>query len=331
MGVVEVVRAGLVEARHSVQVVVADSRGSLLASVGDVDGLTYYRSAAKPLQALPLLDEGVVQRFGLTDAELALCCASHEGEREHVEGVRSILRKAGVDESLLRCGAHLPFSEQATRALLAGGGQPARVHNNCSGKHAGMLALASAMAWDPVDYHLPHHLVQLRMLDEIRRWTLLERDQIRTGIDGCGVVCFAVPLHVIAASFARFAVAAQTDEGPRRVVAAMTAHPFMVGGTGRTCTDVMRQADGRAFVKLGAEGVYVGGVPEQGLGFAIKVADGGQRAVEVALVRVLAELGVLSGEDVEVLREHANPTLRNTRGEEVGEIRAAFDLADVVV
>ncbi|MCH7531982.1 MAG: asparaginase [Gemmatimonadetes bacterium] len=330
MGVVEVVRGDLVEARHSLRIVVADHEGAVVASIGDVDELTYYRSAAKPLQALPLVEEGVVDRFGLSDAELALCCGSHEGETEHVAGARSILRKAGLEESLLRCGPHLPFSPEATRALLAGGGQAACVHNNCSGKHAGMLALAAALAWDPVDYHLPEHPVQLRMLDEIRRWTELSSEEIRTGVDGCGVMCFAVPLRDMAASFARFAAAAARDEGAKRVVNAMTAHPFMVGGTGRTCTDVMKRAAGRAFVKVGAEGVYAGGVTERGLGFAIKVVDGGRRAVEVALVRVLSELGVLSSDDVDALRQHANPTLYNTRGEEVGEIRAAFDLAGAI-
>ena len=229
MGVVEVVRGDLVEARHSLRVVVADHAGAVVASIGDVEEPTYYRSAAKPLQALPLAEEGVVDRFDLSQAELALCCGSHEGEAEHVAAVRSILHKAGLEESFLRCGAHLPFSAEATRVLLTGGGQAERVHNNCSGKHAGMLALAAALDWDPVDYHLPEHPVQRRMLDEIRRWTELGSEQIRTGIDECGVVCFAVPLRDIAASFARFAAAATPGEAVKRVVSAMTEHSFMVG------------------------------------------------------------------------------------------------------
>jgi L-asparaginase II len=331
MDVVEIVRGDLVEARHVIRVAVVDDTGAVAASIGDVEELTYYRSVAKPLQALPLVEEGVVDRFDLSQAELALCCGSHEGETAHVAAARSILRKAGVEESLLRCGAHLPFSPEANRALLTGGGQAERVHNNCSGKHAGMLALATALDWNPIDYHLPEHPVQLRMLDEIRRWTGLASEQIQTGIDGCGVVCFAVPLRDIAASFARFATAATQNEAVKRVVSAMTAHSFMVGGTGRTCTDVMKRAAGRTFVKVGAEGVYAGGVTEQGLGFAIKVADGGRRAAEVALVRVLSELGVLSSDDVTALRQHANPTVFNTRGEEVGQIRAAFDLVGATV
>ena len=327
MSAVEIVRAGVVESRHEVHIAVCDASGSLIAETGEASGPTFYRSAAKPLQALPLVEEGIADRYSLTPAELALCCASHEGEAEHVEGVRSILAKAGVDESLLTCGPHAPFSQRSADALARDGVEPQRIHNNCSGKHAGMLALAVGMGWEPVDYHLPDHPVQRRMQAEIERWTGLPRVTIATGIDGCGVVCFAVPLDVMATSFARFADAARSEEPVSRIVAAMTSHPFMVGGTGRTCTDVMEVGRGAVFVKLGAEGVYAGGVPERGLGFAIKVADGGRRAVEVALVHTLAELGVLASIQVEALAQHGRPDQTNTRGEVVGSIRPAISLS----
>ena len=206
------------------------------------------------------------------------------------------------------------------------GGQAMPIHNNCSGKHAGMLALAVGMGWDPVDYHLPGHPVQDRMLREILRWTGLGETEVATGVDGCGVVCFAVPLFQIAKSFARFSVAAADNEGPAEIVRAMTTHPFMVGGTGRACTQVIEAAAGKAFVKLGAEGTYIGGIPASGLGFAIKVEDGGRRAVEVALVKVLEELGVLTEAAVTAISHHGNPIVYNTRGEAVGEIRPAFHL-----
>jgi L-asparaginase II len=326
MNVVEVVRGDVVEARHTVHIAVADADGRVVARAGNIDGLTYYRSSAKPLQALPLVEEGVTSRFGISLPELALCCASHEGEPEHVATARSILSKIGVDEGLLRCGPHLPLGTEASQALLMLGGQAMPIHNNCSGKHAGMLALAVGMGWDPVDYHLPGHPVQDRMLREILRWTGLGEGQVPTGVDGCGVVCFAAPLYQIAKSFARFAVATAHDEGPAEIVRAMTTHPFMVGGTGRACTQVMEVTAGRAFVKLGAEGAYTGGIPAEGLGFAIKVEDGGRRAVEVALVRVLQALGVLTEAEASTICHHGNPIVYNTRGEAVGEIRAAFDL-----
>jgi L-asparaginase II len=323
---VEVVRGGTVESRHTVHVAVQDARGRTLAAVGDPSVLTFHRSAAKPMQALPLVEEGVVERFGLTPSELALCCASHEGEPRHVDGARSILGKAGADEGLLRCGPHLPYSEAAAHALVEAGASPGRIHNNCSGKHAGMIALAVAMGWDPADYHRAEHPVQQRMAREVTRWSGLAAERIPTAVDGCGVVCFATPLDVMAGAFARYVAEADAGEPAATVVEAMTAHPFMVGGTGRTCTDVMELAGDRVFVKLGAEGVYGGGVRGLGIGFAIKVADGGRRAVEVALVRVLASLGVLDAAEVQSLSDHGNPVLRNTLGGVVGEVRAAFEL-----
>jgi L-asparaginase II len=326
MSVVEVLRGDVVEARHTVHVAVADAHGRVVARAGNGNGLTYYRSAAKPFQALPLVEEGIVRRFGISLPELALCCASHEGEPEHVATARSILSKIGIDEALIRCGSQLPFGADASQELLMLGGQAMPIHNNCSGKHAGMLALAVGMGWNPVDYHLPGHPVQDRMLREILRWTGLGETEVATGVDGCGVVCFAVPLFQIAKSFARFSVAAADNEGPAEIVRAMTTHPFMVGGTGRACTQVIEAAAGKAFVKLGAEGTYIGGIPASGLGFAIKVEDGGRRAVEVALVKVLEELGVLTEAAVTAISHHGNPIVYNTRGEAVGEIRPAFHL-----
>jgi L-asparaginase II len=268
----------------------------------------------------------VVERFGLTLEELALCCASHEGEAAHVAGARSILAKAGLDESALRCGPHPPFSDAATRKILIDGDEPGRIHNNCSGKHSGMLALAVAHGWEPEGYHLAGHPVQRRMLEEIARWTGFAPEKIGTAVDGCGVVCFGVPLHAMAGSFARFAAAAYRGEAPGRIVEAMVTHPFMVGGTRRACTEVMERTGPRAFVKLGAEGVYGGGLPARGLGFAIKVTDGARRAVEVALVRVLEGLGAVEEVDLEALAHWRRTPVKNTLGDVVGQVRPAFDL-----
>lgn len=323
---IEVVRGGIVESRHRVHVAVADGDGALVARCGEPELDVFYRSAAKPFQALPLVEDGVVERFGLTEEELALCCASHEGEPAHLAGARSILTKCGLDESFLRCGPHPPFSEAEARALVRAGEEPRPVHNNCSGKHAGMLALAVAKGWDAEGYHELDHPVQRRMLAEVSRWSGVPEARVGTAVDGCGVACFSVPLAAMAASFARFAAAARRGEPPGRIVAAMSRHPFMVGGTGRACTEVMTRTGSRAFVKLGAEGVYGGGLPERGLGFAIKVSDGSRRAVEVALVRVLFALGALEEHEVDALGRFARPRLRNTRGEEVGEMRATFAL-----
>ncbi len=324
---IEVVRGGVVESRHTVHVAVADSSGRLVATRGNVRSRTFYRSAAKPFQALPLVEDGVVDRFGISAEELAVCCASHEAEAVHVAATRSILRKAGLDETHLRCGPHAPFAEAEAHELVRRGEEPRPIHNNCSGKHAGMLALAVARGWDCEGYHREEHPVQQRMRSEVVRWAEVPDGEVGSAVDGCGVTCFSLPLSAMAASFARFAAAAARGESPSAVVAAMTGHPFMVGGTGRTCTEVMGRTGARAFVKLGAEGVYGGGLVERGLGFAIKVEDGARRAVDVALLVVLEQLDVLDRSDLEALDHRRRPAVRNTRGEVVGEIRASFDLA----
>lgn len=323
---IEVVRGGIVESRHVVHVAVCRADGRRVASHGDPGLEVFYRSAAKPFQALPLVEEGVVERFGLTRSELAACCASHEGEPPHLAAAASILAKAGLDEGALRCGPDGPFSRSEAQALARRGEAPRPIHNNCSAKHAGMLALAVAMGWDPEGYHLASHPVQRRMLREVARWSRIPEGDVGVAVDGCGVSCFAVPLDAMAVSFARFAAEAAAGGAPARVVEAMVGEPFMVGGTGRACTQVMERTGPRAFVKLGAEGVYGGGLPDQGLGFAIKVADGGRRAVEVALVEVLHALGALDAHDLDALARWRRPEVRNTRGEVVGEVRAAIGL-----
>ena len=323
---VRVTRGGLTESVHLVHVAVVDEGGRMVARAGDPGRVAFYRSAAKPLQALPLVEDGVLERFGLDGEELALCCASHGGEPRHLAVARAILRKVGLDEEALACGPHLPLSIEQAGGLLSRGERPSRVHNNCSGKHAGMLALAAAHGWPPRGYQRADHPVQRRMLSEVSRWTGLAEDAIGTAVDGCGVVCFAVPLFAMALSFARFAGAAGRGEGAAAVVRAMTSHPFLVGGTGRLCTALMESTGERLFVKTGAEGVYCAGVPGLGLGLALKVADGTKRASDVALVRVLEEMGLLEADQLGALQAHRSPTVLNTRGEEVGRIVAGFRL-----
>jgi L-asparaginase II len=319
---VEVTRGGLTESVHGVAVAVVHADRRLVASAGDVSLSVIYRSAAKPFQALPLVEDGVCDRMGLTTEELALCCASHSGERRHVELARSILGKAGVGPEALACGPHPPMLQEEADHLVARGARPERLHNNCSGKHAGMLALAVSHGWPTEGYHLADHPVQRRMLSEIARFTGVGADEIDTAVDGCGVVCFAVPLQAMAVSFARFADAARRGEGAARVVSAMTSHPFCVGGSGRLCTALMEQAGDRIFVKTGAEGVYCAGLVGTDVGIALKATDGGKRAAEVALMGVLEQLGVLTPADLEALARFARPTVRNTLGDAVGDVRA---------
>jgi L-asparaginase II len=324
---VEVVRGAIVESRHPVSAVVMDAGGSMRAFVGDPELQTFFRSSAKPLQALPLVEDGAMDRFDLSLEELALCCGSHSGAPVHVRAAESILAKIGLDAEALVCGPHEPFDRQTRLDLSEAGLEPGRLHNNCSGKHAGMMAVARAHGWDPEGYDRPEHPVQGRLLTEITRWTGLPYESIGLATDGCGVVCYGLPLTAMATAFARFAAAARWgDHGPATVVEAMTRHPEMVAGEGRLCTALMRQTEGRLFAKLGAEGIYCVGVPGAELGIALKVEDGSRRAVGPALMAVLQQLDLLPAEDAGALEAFAFPVLRNTRGEEVGHIVSRIEL-----
>ena len=326
-GFVEVWRGGAAESRHRVSVAVCEGAGELRARAGDPDLLVYARSAVKPMQALPLVEDGVADAFALTETELALCCASHSGEPRHVQAAASMLRKIGADADALACGPHAPYHENSARTLRERGEQPTRLHNNCSGKHAGMLALARHHGWPLAGYHLASHPVQQRMTVELARWTGVDAEDLTTAVDGCGVVTFAAPLSRLARAFARFAASARkTDSAAHRVVMAMTGNPEYVGGTDRLCTELMRAAGGRLFVKVGAEGVYLAGAPGAELGIALKVEDGAVRAAEPALIAVLRELNLLSDDEVGALARFAQPVIRNTRNEEVGFIRASLKL-----
>ena len=324
---VEVVRGTVVESRHRVHAAVVDAAGLLRASAGDPEMVTFVRSAAKPFQALPVIAEGAMERFGITLEEVSVMCGSHSGESRHVDAVTSILRRIGMDGEALACGPQAPYDREARRVLAEAGLEPGRLHNNCSGKHAGMLALARSNGWDPQGYHLPEHPVQGRMLAEMSRWMDLPPEAMALGTDGCAAVTVGVPVRSMALGFARLAQAARMGERePTYVVGSMTSYPEMVGGTGRLCTDMMSCTAGRLFAKVGAEGVYCVGVPGAELGIAVKIEDGTQRAVGPAILAILRELDLISEDDLGMLLPHAYPEVLNTRGEVVGQIRPRIDL-----
>ena len=325
--VVEVARGAVTESEHRVHVAVVDGEGRLRAFAGDPDRVTFFRSSAKPIQALPLVDDGAFDRFGMSLEELALCCGSHSGSAAHVKVAERMLARAAVGADALACGPHPPFDDDARRALAEAGLEAGRLHNNCSGKHAGMLLLARAHGWETAGYERPEHPVQGRLLAEVARWTRVPEEAIALGNDGCGVVCFALPLRHMALSFAALAAAARAGErGPTTVVQAMTTHPEMVAGRGRICADLMRVAGGRLFAKVGAEGMYCVGVPGAELGIALKAEDGAARAVAPAIIGVLRELDLISEDELGALLPHVYPEITNTRGEVVGQIRPRIAL-----
>lgn len=324
--VIEVHRGGRVESRHRVSASAIDGQGRLVGWVGNPELLTFFRSAAKPLQALPLVADGAADAFQLTDQEIAVCCASHSGEPAHVEAVRSILDKIGRSVDDLVCGPHPPFHEPSAEALRESGQEPTPLHNNCSGKHSGMLAWCVHNGADTRDYHQPSHPVQQRICSEIAAWAGSDCESLPVGIDGCGVPSFALPLNEMAAVYSRIIASAERDpvSAAGRIAGAMTGEPYYVGGTGRLTNRIMETTGGRLLAKFGAEAVYCLADRDRGWGIALKVEDGSRRALGPAVIEFLAQLDLLTGDELAALNDRHDLPVKNTRGEIVGEIRAAF-------
>ena len=302
-------RGDRTESVHHVHVAVVDATGALVAHAGDPDLVTFWRSAAKPFQALPIVADGAAEHFGLDVRHLAIACASHSSEPAQVELVREFLARIGAAESDLQCGPHTPLSDAVARNYRARSVELTAVYSNCSGKHTGMLALARFHGWPSADYHRLQHPVQQRCLREVSRWTDLTEGAIGTAVDGCGVVCYALPVRRMALAYARLANA---DVIPQ----AMVEHPELIAGEGRPCTEMMRASPGRVITKVGAEGVYSGVLLRERLGVSLKVEDGHGLAAALAMASVLGQLGLSPQPDS--LQSRTN---FNTRGEAVGELR----------
>lgn len=322
---VEATRGDLVESVHPVSVAVVDAEGRLLAAAGDPALETWWRSAAKPFQSLPLVLDGVAERFGLDDQELALACGSNSSEAAHVAAAGVFMRKVGVTEAQLSCGLHIPLSAEVAHAVACGSATMTPSWSNCSGKHIGMLALARHHGWPVEGYQAAGHPVQQRIMGEISRWTGLAPEAIRLAVDGCTAVCFGLPLAAMARAWAR--LGASHEAGLGRMAAAMMRHPYLVAGTGRLCTDLMKALPGRIVAKIGADGIYCAAVPELGLGLALKVTDGDMRACALALLEVLRQVferrspgGTLSV-PASVVATHGPQPIRNTRNVVTGELR----------
>jgi L-asparaginase II len=325
---VEVTRGGRVESEHHGAIAVVDAGGQLIAHVGDVQLVSYLRSSAKPFQLLPLIESGAADRFGFTAAELAIIAGSHSGEPRHVAAVQSILNKIGLPESALQCGVHVPFNADAAKALRAAGSEATVLYNNCSGKHAGMLAQAIDRGLSTADYLDPQHPVQVTIRQRLAELAELPAEKIYVGVDGCSAPCFAMPLHASALAFAKLADA--KSGALQRVARAMLEHPEMVAGEGRIDTDLMRAVPHRLVSKGGAEGYHgMGIVVENGsaLGVAIKIGDGdGKRGGHPAIIETLRQLGVLDDAALAQLKNCHTWPVTNHRGLEVGEVRANFKL-----
>lgn len=335
---VEVWRGRVVESRHRGHVAAVDGEGRLVAHAGEPEMVTYLRSSGKPFQALPLLTSGAADRFGFDEAEVAIACGSHSGEDLHASTVARMLEKIGLDESFLKCGTHEPFDQATAERLRERGEKPTALRNNCSGKHTGMLALALQLGARPKEYDHADSPVQQAILRAVSKFAGLPAGEVFVGTDGCGVPVFGMPVRAMALMYARLASPpADFDEETRRACAritdAMTAHPEMVGGTReRFDTEVMRACGVSVVSKIGAEGVYTAGVLPcerwpKGLGLAFKIEDGeDRRARSTIAIKSLRQLDVLNEDAQKSLQPYASFPVKNHRGENVGEIRASFEL-----
>ena len=315
---VQTLRGKVIENRHRGAIAVCDPRGRLVHSWGEVDSLVYPRSAIKPLQALPLVESGAADHFQLTDAEIALACSSHNAEPEHTDTVQSWLARIDLDENALECGAHAPLHLKTAESLLINHIAPGRIHNNCSGKHTGMLTISRFLDEETHGYIEREHPAQQRWFDVLGEMADVDMRSLPWNRDGCGIPVIAMPLKAIATAFARIAVpddlAVTRRSAVDRITTAIASHPLMVAGTGRLCTQIMELTGRRVIVKSGADGVYTAVLRDQGLGIALKIDDGMGLAAEVAVLAVLNHLKALHRDERDQLAERCRAPIRNTRG-----------------
>ncbi len=326
-----VIRGETVESIHRGHLIVLDGNGETVVSRGDPSTVTYFRSSAKAFQAIPFLTSGAADAFGFTEEEIALTVASHSGERRHVEIAAGMLAKTGLAESDLRCGAHRPFDEAESHRMLAAGEEPTQLHNNCSGKHASMLAFAKHIGADIATYDSPDNRIQQRILRCVSDFTEVPIDQIAIGTDGCAAPNFALPVTAMAKSFVNLLSPTRFPEPTRRacssIVSAMLKYPELIGGSTRLDTMLMQAAPNKFISKVGADGVWLCGVlPSEkwptGLGIALKIEDGDDYLSRPAVtVAVLRNLGVLLVDDLQQL---SPMPVKNRRGDQVGRVEATL-------
>lgn len=311
-------------------IAVVNAEGKLLYSYGDPDKIAYARSSAKLMQAMVPVYTGACAHYGLTEQEIAQICSSHSGEAVHVANVRSILKKIGLDETYLQCGVHYPFQADVTAAMRARGEAPQQVHNNCSGKHAGMLACTKYMNEDLRTYYKPEHPHQQRITETIADICGYNKEQILLGLDGCGVPVHALPVERFAYGFSRLCkpetLPGRYQEAAQTVVNAVMHNSVISSGSDRIDHKIMSRYPGKIVVKSGADGYFAGGLPWEGIGFALKTNDGNAELRNIVLIELLYQLGVIPQKDLDYFEPEHIVRHYNHKGELASESRAAFQL-----
>lgn len=327
---IEITRGDMVESVHRGTYVVIADTGNVLSFSGDIDKLMYPRSSLKPLQAIPLIETGAADHWNLGTPELALTCASHNGENRHVDTVLGWLARIGLSEDSLGCGSQAPSDRESRRQLILQQSEPGRRHHNCSGKHAGFLSTARYLREPSNGYLDIEHPTQIRVKQVVKEMTSENLDTNPVGVDGCGAPIFGVSLRGLGLGMARygtgFGLSQVRATATSRLYSAMTEQPFMVAGTGRWCTKTMTLTGPRLVVKGGAEGVYCGTVPGNRTGIAVKIDDGGSRAAEAVMGLLLARFADLDSELAAELRNLALPPIFNSNGLKVGTTRVSGDI-----
>jgi L-asparaginase II len=322
---VEVTRGNRVESRHSGAAVVVDGDGAVVFSAGDIEALTFPRSACKAMQALPLMESGAADAYDLSDRELALACSSHSGEDAHVETAASMLAKAGRDGDVLECGAHWLFDQKTLIHQVRTLEKPTALHNNCSGKHSGFICACVHAGYDPKGYGEYDHPLQRDIRATMQSLTGAVLDHDTCGTDGCSIPTYAVPLKNLAHGFAKMATGQGLEplraKASKRLIDACMAEPFFVAGTKRACTTMMQIAPGKIFAKTGAEGVFCAVLPELGLSIAVKAEDGATRAAEAMITALLARYFERDSSEHVALMAMTNKPMHNWNGRHVGDIR----------
>lgn len=325
---VAAIRSGRVETLHRGTLAICNHQGRVLVAAGNPRQRTYLRSSAKPFQAMALVTTGAADVLSLSPADIAIACSSHSGEPEHVAAVRALLDKAGLTPDLLRCGIHRPLGGEADNNSRVRSAAVTVLHNNCSGKHAAMLATCKVMGWPLDSYLASDHPLQRLNLETLSAFSGIEGQAIEMGIDGCGVPAFYLTIAGIATAFARLStgegVSAELREAARRVRDAMTEHPFLIGGTRRLDTDVMAAAAGLVICKGGAQGCEGIGLPGRGIGIGLKITDGASQPIGVVAYQALRATGSLDEEALSRLASYGTATLRNHAGTVVGSLEATF-------
>lgn len=331
-----VTRDHYVESLHHGYVCIVNSSGNIIYNLGDYNTKIFFRSSAKPIQVIPLLQSGAADAFGFSKKEIAIACSSHSGDKIHQKTVADILSRIGLTEENLHCGTMIPYSEDEVKWLHANGESPSVFHCSCSGKHTAMLTLAMFRGLSVDDYEKPSSPVQQEILKTVAEFTEVEAESISIGTDGCGAPIYLLPIYNIALAYAKLSEYAQNENSDyhfacKTIFDSMTQHPEMVAGENEFCTELMRATNGKLVGKVGSEAVYCIAVKKDNLGICIKISDGNERAVYPVVIRILRDIGILEKSELTNLENWMNTILYNNLKQETGRIMPCFDIKGSII